>query len=133
LSELLQVVSRLEQTGGRLRLDGDCIRYSVPSGNPEVPGLLAELRRRREEVAELLRRRVTSPSEPYETERRSCQPHGKLFSFIGRKVRTPEGPGTLLQVFADRATVLLDSERDQACVRFPPSQVIPAAPEQAYA
>jgi hypothetical protein len=31
--------------------------------------------------------------------------HGKLFPFLGRKVRTPNGPGTLLQVFTERVTV----------------------------
>jgi hypothetical protein len=72
-------------------------------------------------------------AESYDAEARFGQPHAKLFTFIGRKVRTPNGPGTLLQVFADRATVLLDSERDHVCVRFLPSEVIPVAPEEAYA
>src|SRR5437870_3056578 len=50
------------------------------------------------------------PPESLDAERRFGQPHAKLFPFLGRKVRTPQGPGTLLQVFADRVTVLLDSE-----------------------
>ena len=59
-------------------------------------------------------------------ERRFGQPHAKLFPFIGRKVRTPEGPGTLIQVYADRVIVLLDADRDR-CARFAPQEVTPAA------
>jgi hypothetical protein len=62
------------------------------------------------------------PPESLEAERRLGHPHARLFPFIGRKVRTPEGPGTLLQVFADRATVLLDSEISR-CSFFSPSQI----------
>jgi hypothetical protein len=59
-------------------------------------------------------------------ERRFGQIHAKLFTLIGRKVRTPQGPGTLLQVFAERVTVLLDSERDR-CSFFTPSQIDPVS------
>jgi hypothetical protein len=52
------------------------------------------------------------------------QPHAKLFSFLGRKVRTPVGPGTLLQVLAERVTVLLDSELSQ-CSFFQPAEIEP--------
>jgi len=52
------------------------------------------------------------------------QPHAKLFSFLGRKVRTPVGPGTLLQVLAERVTVLLDSELSQ-CSFFRPAEIEP--------
>lgn len=48
--------------------------------------------------------------EPIEADRHFGQWHAKLFPFIGRKVRTPTGPGTLLQVYAGHVTVLLDSE-----------------------
>jgi hypothetical protein len=57
-------------------------------------------------------------------ERRFRQPHAKLFPFLGRKVRTPAGPGTLPQVFADRVTVLLDTELSR-CSWFSPRQVEP--------
>lgn len=59
-------------------------------------------------------------------ERRFCQPHARLFPFLGRKVRTPGGPGTLLQVFADRVTVLLDSELGK-CTLFRPSEIEPVS------
>jgi hypothetical protein len=59
-----------------------------------------------------------------EVERRFGQPHARLFPFIGRKVRTPTGSGTLLQVFADRVTVLLDSELSR-CAVFTPLEIAP--------
>ncbi len=130
MTDLLRIVSQLEQGGGTLALDGDRIRYSVPSGSPEAQRLLAELRKHREEVAELLRQRASEqqnwPPASLDAERRLGQPHARLFPFIGRKVRTPEGPGTLLQVFADRCTVVLDSELSK-CARFAPGEIEPAS------
>jgi len=84
------------------------------------------------EPQEVLRR--SSPSSPsgvwppasLDAERRFGQPHARLFELVGGKVRTPEGPGTLLQVFSDRATVLLDSELSK-CSFFAPSEIEPVA------
>jgi hypothetical protein len=59
-------------------------------------------------------------------ERRFGQSHAKLFPFLGRKVRTPDGPGTLQQVFADRVTVLLDSDLSR-CAVFAPEEIITIA------
>jgi hypothetical protein len=64
------------------------------------------------------------PSASLEAERRFAQSHAKLFPFLGRKVRTPTGPGTLLQVFAERVTVLLDSELSR-CRFFRPAEIEP--------
>jgi hypothetical protein len=114
------MVSRLEKGGGALVLDGDRIKYSVPKGSNEAQELLAELRKHREEVQELLRQRAISGG----AESRFRQPHAKLFPFIGRKVRTSSGPGVLLQAFADRVTVLLDSELSK-CAVFAPQEVAP--------
>ena len=66
------------------------------------------------------------PKESLEAERRFGQPHAKLFLFIGRKVRTPNGAGTLLQVFAERVTVLLDSEL-RRCSFFRPAEIKPVS------
>lgn len=62
------------------------------------------------------------PPESLDAERRFAQPHAKLFPFLGRKVWTPGGPGTLLQVFADRVTVLLDSKLSR-CLFFVPTKL----------
>jgi hypothetical protein len=70
------------------------------------------------------------PPESLDAERRFGQSHAKLFPFLGRKVRTPEGAGMLVQVFADRVTVLLDTEREK-CAWFEPGRVEPVSWELA--
>ena len=126
MTGVLEIVSRLEQAGGRLVLEGDRVKYAVPTGDPVAQGLLAELRKRREEVAELLRHRTNCPTASPEAEQRFAQPHARLFPFLGRKVRTPAGVGTLLQVFADRCMVVLDSEAS-LCARFKPGEIEPVS------
>jgi hypothetical protein len=66
------------------------------------------------------------PAASLNAEQRFAQPHAKLFPFIGRKVRTPSGVGTLIQVFAKRVTVLLDSELGR-CSFFPPAIIQPVS------
>jgi len=66
------------------------------------------------------------PAASLDAERRFVQPHARLFPFLGRKVRTPRGPGTLLVVFAERAEVLLDFHRD-ACDFFSPGEIEPVS------
>jgi hypothetical protein len=61
VTELLEIVLRLEVAGGMLTLDGERIRYSIPSGDTEARGLLAELRERKPEVTDLLRARAATP------------------------------------------------------------------------
>jgi hypothetical protein len=130
VTDLLQIVSRLKESGGTLALNGDRIRYSVPSGDTEAVALLAELRKHRDALRKLLRRRGsedrTCPPGSFEATRRFGQPHAKLLPFLGHKVRTPEGPGTLLQVFADRVTVLLDRDLKK-CSFFSPSEIEPVS------
>lgn len=130
MTEVLQIVSQLEEAGGSLALDGERILYSIPSGNSGAQGLLAELRKHRNGVRELLLHRVEMQqrwlAESLDAERRFAQPHAKLFPFIGRKVTTPAGTGTLLQVFAERVTVLLDSELDR-CSFFPSAEIEPVS------
>jgi hypothetical protein len=64
VTDLLQIVSRLEQSGGTLVLEGDRIRYSVPSEDAEARALLAELRKHREKVRTFLQARATIPAMP---------------------------------------------------------------------
>jgi hypothetical protein len=66
------------------------------------------------------------PPESYDFERRFAQPHAKLFPFLGRKVRTPSGPGTLIQVFADHVIVVLDAEVAK-CSFFAPGEISPVS------
>ena len=64
MTDLLQMVSRLEQGGGTLMLEGDRIRYRVPSGDSDVRNLLNELRIHREELRSLLQERKEKSSWP---------------------------------------------------------------------
>lgn len=66
------------------------------------------------------------PPVSMDAERQFGQPHAKLFPFIGRKVRTPVGPGTLTQVFAERVVVVLDSELSK-CADFHPKEIEPVS------
>jgi hypothetical protein len=70
--------------------------------------------------------RARWPPPSVDAERRFFQPHAKLFPFIGRKVRTPAGTGTLIQVFAGRVTVLLESHVDK-CAFFKPTDIEPVS------
>jgi hypothetical protein len=128
--DVLQIVSRLEQAGGELSLNGERIVYAIPKGNKEALELLAELREHRKTLTDFLRQRVHKhpqkwPPESHEATRRFGQPHARLFPLIGRKVRTPVGPGTLIQVFADRVTVLLETDLNK-CTWFAPREISPA-------
>jgi hypothetical protein len=144
------LVTSLEQKGIRLRIEGENLKLQAPADKVPGPDTIARLKENKGAVLEYLRQREPPreiqfssfpdyrgwktgkleiwPPESLDAERRFGQPHAKLFPFIGRKVRTPAGPGTLLQVFAERVTVLLDSELSK-CAWFPPGEVEPASPE----
>jgi len=140
------LVAALEQGGVRLRIEGDRLKLEAPADKVPSPETIAGLRENKSAVVEYLRGRSQPrgiqfssfpdpigwkteklggwPHESFESERRFGQPHAKLFPFLGRKVRTPGGPGTLIQVFADRVTVLLDAELSQ-CSFFRPVEIEP--------
>ena|ERR1700690_3575892 len=82
-------------------------RIQQPAAKVTSPEVIAELREK-----------------SIEAKRKFGQSHASLFPFLGRKVRTPGGPGTLQQVFAERVTVLLDSELSK-CAVFTPDEVMP--------
>ncbi len=68
------------------------------------------------------------PPESLDVEGRFNQEQAKLFPFLGRKVWTPKGPGTLLQVFAGRVTVLLDADLNK-CSFFSRPEIQPVSPD----
>ena len=70
----------------------------------------------------------THPPESLDAEGRFNKAHARLFPFLGRKVRTPKGPGTLLQVFTGRVTVLLDTDMNK-CSFFSPTEIQPVSRE----
>jgi hypothetical protein len=140
------LVATIEQGGVRLRVDGDRLKLEAPADRVPSPETIAGLRENKAAVVEYLRGRCKPegiqfssfpnpigrktekleswPPESLDAERRFGQPHAKLFPYLGRKVRTPAGPGTLVQVFADRVTVLLDLELTR-CVFFQPQEIEP--------
>jgi hypothetical protein len=142
------LVAVLEQEGIRLRVEGERLKIEAPVNKVPSPETIAGLRENKAAVVEYIRGRSRSPGiqlssfpdpigrkpekleswppESFEAARRFMQPHAKLFPFIGRKVRTPDGPGTLIQVFADRVTVVLDSELSR-CSFFVPRETKPVS------
>ena len=77
-------------------------------------------------VASKSKRQQGWPEESLDALRRFAQPHAKLFPFIGRKVRTPQGTGTLIQVFASKVAVVLESELER-CSFFQSDDVEPVS------
>ena len=157
MSAALAKLIAAEGAGATLCLDGGQVkvRYSEDCRQALAP-LLAQLRQHREEVIRLLREReaeqgiwsalsrphgqdevvqasaITWPAASAGAERRFGHPAARLYPFIGQTVRTPAGPGTLLQVFSDRTTVFLDSEQTkpkdlQRVMFFDPADIYPPA------
>ena len=146
------LVMALEQEGVRLRVEGERLELEAPADRVPTQKTIAGLRENKAAVVEYLRGRSKSqeiqfssfsdpigwkteklerwPAESFEAERRFGQAHAKLFPFLGRKMRTPAGPGTLIQVFAERVTILLDSEVSK-CTSFALGEVQPACWEGA--
>lgn len=142
------LVAALELGGVRLRIEGERLKLEAPADKVPSPETIAGLRENKAAVVEYLRGRSQRsaiqfssfpdpiprktekleswPPESYEVERRFGQRHARLFPFLGCKVRTPAGPGTLLQVFAERVTILLDSEVSK-CAFFAPGEIEPAS------
>jgi hypothetical protein len=125
------LVHKAEAVGLSFRIKDEQVFVRFPgSRRAEFASLIDTLKRHKEEVEKLVRSRpvrcteIAWPPASSDAERRFGQPHARLFPFLGRKVRTPAGPGTLLQVFAERVTVLLDSELSR-CAVFMPQQIAP--------
>jgi hypothetical protein len=151
-AHLLQTLTRLGVTVKLVR--GNCVRLDPASRVPaelvslvreSKPEILAALRQTQEALPEP--KPVPSwPPESLDADHRFGVPCARLCPYLGRKVRTPEGLGTLLQVFGPvhepplfkggtpvdlpaRCTVLLDAARDTACRFFAPEDIEPVSPE----
>jgi hypothetical protein len=131
MSALIDILSEIERRGIVVRVEGENLRLSPRCAlDDKLLKTIAELKP--EIIREAARststtRRGSWSAESLEAERRfHGQPHAKLFPFIGRKVRTPKGVGTLVQVFAERVTVLLDRQQTQ-CAVFEPGEIEPVS------
>jgi hypothetical protein len=132
------LIAALEQEGICLKIEGDRLKLQAPADRVPGPETIARLKENKSAVLEYLREREQPqetqfssfptpiawkteklgnwPGESLDAQGRFGQPHAKLFPFIGRKVRTPRGAGLLVQVFAERVTVLLDSDLSKCAV-----------------
>lgn len=116
-----EILSELQARQVELAVVGDRLRFRPVSAVPEP--LLEALRAHKAEVMDLVELR-SWPEASKEAVRRFGKPCARLYPFLGRVVQTPDGPGRLLQVFAERVTVVLDAEPSRASF-FLPSEVRP--------
>lgn len=116
--ELLQTVEAL---GVVVTLDRENLVLRPKSLLP--PDLVKQLRAHKAELLDLVELQ-SWPEESRQAVRRFGLPCARLYPFLGRTVLTPAGPGRLVQVFAERATVLLDAHPHRADV-FLPSELQP--------
>jgi len=65
VTDLAAIISRLEEAGGRLVLDGERIRYRIPTDNPEMHALLEAARAEKQAVLNYLRARDAIPAMPH--------------------------------------------------------------------
>jgi hypothetical protein len=140
-TELSRALEELEKTKVKLILENRSIRavYRCErSALPAVLSAIAILRQHKEEALSVLRERTTGgfhdvprwPAESLDAEHRFRCPEARLYPFLEQKVRTPLGLGKLIQVFKDRAAVLLDQELikpkgEQRESYFNPSDICP--------
>jgi hypothetical protein len=113
---------------GKVHISYRCPTRSVPT----VISAIAVLKQHKEEAVRALEVRGKAdglggyrwPAESLEAERKFGHISARLYPFIGSRVRTPRGTGRLLQVFTERATVVLDGEARTSF--FSPEDVLPA-------
>lgn len=88
-----------------------------------TPELVERLRAHKAELLDLVELQGW-PEASRKAVRRYGAPCARLYPFLGRTILTPEGPGRLLQVLPERATVVLDSRPGRLCA-FLPSELRP--------
>lgn len=118
-----ELLARVEALGAAVTLDHECVLVRPCSRLP--PELIETLRAHRDELRDLIELR-SWPDASRDSVCRFGVPHARLYPFIGRTVVTPDGPGTLLQVFAERAVVLFDGGGDRQVGHFLPSELAPS-------
>jgi hypothetical protein len=118
-----ELLASLRRSGIEVSVREDRLRVEAPRGavTPEIRQRLAD---RKQELIELLSAPVTWSPESIAAAASFGVPHARLYPFIGKAVDTPAGGGRLLQVFAERAAVLLDHDAERV-VYFVPSEIRP--------
>jgi hypothetical protein len=100
----------------------------APESSPSAD--TADCARRRSEEVDSRQLEVLTggPPESLDWEARFGSPHARLYPFLGQTVSTPAGRGKLLQVFTERAAVVLDHDPGRV-VFLLPSEVEPPGVE----
>lgn len=111
--ELIREVASL---GVVMKADGDRLRLQPKSAIPSA--LLPHLRAQKTEILKRLLLQAWPPSS-LRAEQRFRHPYARLLPFLMGTVLTDLGPGRLLQVFPDRAAVLLDGSPGKATWLLP--------------
>jgi hypothetical protein len=152
----IAAVNRLRDIGARLSVENGNVRIAyrcAPAQLPTVKKAISVVRQHKAEVIACLGDRGSGglphealgrpetrmagrtgigwdalnwQSDSLQAERRFGMA-ARLYPFIGRKVRTPQGVGKLVQVFRDRATVVVEDHGDEnrQALSFAPTDIFP--------
>lgn len=116
------ILAELEALSIQVGTDGQVLDLVGPRGALTAE-LAEEIRSQKRDLLELVELQRW-PAESRDAVRRFGKPCARLYPFVGREIQTPDGPGRLLQVLAERVTVVLDAEPSRARF-FLPSEVRP--------
>lgn len=119
-----ELLAQVEALGVAVALDRD--RLVLRPRSVLTPDLVDALRSRRDELRALVELRGW-PEASRQAVRGFGVSHARFYPFLGRTVATPAGPGTLVQVFAERAAVLFDDGTGRRIQFFLPSELRPPA------
>jgi hypothetical protein len=117
-----ELLDKVEALGVTVTLDRGGVL--LRPGSRLTPELIEALRACKDELRALIELRAW-PEASREAVRRFGAPHARLYPFLGSTVSTPAGPGTLLQVFSERAAVLFTSDGERRIGYFLPSELAP--------
>lgn len=127
--DAVELLSSLTARGVQLRALRDRLHLDAPKGvlTQEV---LATIQAHKAEILELVELEGW-PDCSREAVRRFREPTARLYPFLNRPVVTPAGRGLLLQVFTERVTVALNSDRGRVTFLlpsevYPPEMKVPA-------
>ena len=123
----------LEAAGARLYLSDGRIEVEYPRDRREelVP-MLSILRMNRDKVVNLLRHREARsmmaakwPMDCAESAIKFGRPYARLLPLIGKKVRTPKGPGILEQVLGPRTVRVALDNNPRRMTTFEADEIFP--------
>ena len=127
--DVYELVTELESRGATLLCLGDRLRVQPRSAIPQE--LIPEIVEHKAELLKLLQDEGW-PAECLEAERRFGQRHARLFPLLDQTVETPQGPGRLVQVFAERVAVELTHSPGRMAYLLPDEVRPPGVPARSW-